>query len=127
MPHWVPSFQLAFSVAVSLGALSIAVRTWMHGKPGTRERRIAVAGLVGWQAAVLIAIYGLWQYTGSLALIGTNDGLERGRRVWDLERTLHLPSEASFQSVFLPHHTFIKFLNLYYVLAHYNVLLLMLA
>jgi hypothetical protein len=126
MPHWVPSWQLAVTVAGSLGAVALAVRIRMRGKPGARARKIALAGLFGWQAAVLIAIYGLWQFTGSLASVDTNHGVDRGRQIWNLERRLHLPSEASFQSVFLPHHTFIRFLNLYYVLAHYNVLLLML-
>ncbi len=127
MPHWVPSWQLAATVAGSLAAISVALRSRMRGKTGTRERRLALAGLIGWQAAVLIAAYGLWQYTGSKALVGTSDGVDRGRRLWDFERRLHLPSEASFQRLFLPHHTFVRFLNLYYVGAHYNVLLLMLA
>ncbi len=126
MPHWVPSFRLAITVALSLGGVSLAVRLWMHGRSGPRVRKYALAGLVGWQAAILVGIYALWQYAGSLSLIGTNDGLQRGRTLWDLERTMHLPSEASFQQVFLPHHTLIRFLNIYYVIAHYNVLLLML-
>ena len=39
----------------------------------------------------------------------------------------HLPSEESFQALFLPHQRSSSSLNLYYVVAHYNVLLLMLA
>jgi hypothetical protein len=127
MPHWVPSWQLAVTVAGGLAVVFLPLRWWVRGKDDTRSRRLAFAGLVGWQAAVLIAAYGLWQYTGSKALYGTVDGIDRGRRLWDFERDLHLPSEASFQRLFLPHHTFVKFLNLYYVVAHYNVLLLMLA
>jgi hypothetical protein len=127
MPHWVPSWQLAVTVAGGLAVVFLPLRWWVRGKDDTRSRRLAFAGLVGWQAAVLIAAYGLWQYTGSKALYGTVDGVDRGRRLWDFERDLHIPSEASFQRLFLPHHTFVKFLNLYYVVAHYNVLLLMLA
>ena len=127
MPHWVPSWQLAVTVAGCLAVVSLALRWWVRGKDRTRDKRLAVTGLVGWQAAVLIAAYGLWQYTGSKALYGTVDGIDRGRRLWDFERRLHMPNEASFQRLFLPHHTFVKFLNLYYVGAHYNVLLLMLA
>ena len=126
MPHWVPSWQLAVTVAGCVAVVSVGLRIWMRGKTGTRERRLALTGLIGWQAAVLVAAYGLWQYTGSLALVGTNDGLDRGRRLWDFERRLHLPSEASFQRLFLPHHAVVRFLNLYYVVAHYNVLLIML-
>jgi PAP2 superfamily len=127
MPHWVPTWQLAVTVAGAVAVVSVGLRLWTRGKDGTRERRLALTGLIGWQAAVLIAAYGLWQFTGSKALIGTSDGVERGRRLWNLERDLHLPSEASFQRLFLPHHAVVKFLNLYYVVAHYNVLLLMLA
>ena len=127
MPHWVPSWQLAFTVAGCLGVASLVVRIWMRGRKSPRDRKIALAGVFGWQASVLIGIYGLWQFTGSLATVDTSNGIERGRRLWDLERTLHLPSEGSFQALFLPHHGVIKFLNLYYILAHYNVLLLMLA
>ena len=127
MPHWVPSWQLAVTVAGCLGAVSLGLRLWTRGKDGARDHRIALTGMVGWQAAVLIAAYGLWQYTGSIALVGTTDGIDRGHRLWDFERRLHIPSEASFQRLFLPHHTFVRFLNLYYVVAHYNVLLIMLA
>jgi hypothetical protein len=127
MPHWVPSWQLAVTVAGAVALVCLPVRYWARDKPGTRERRLGLAAMVGWQAAVLIAAYGLWQYTGSKALVGTTDGVDRGHRLWDFERRLHLPSEASFQHLFLPHHTFVRFLNLYYVVAHYNVLLIMLA
>lgn len=127
MPHWVPSWQLSATVALSLAAVSLVVRIWVHGKPGPRKHKIAVGGIIGWQAGLLIGIYALWQFAGSLAVVNTSRGIERGQRLWDLERTLHLPSEASFQSIFLPHHLLIRFLNLYYVVAHYNVLLLMLA
>ncbi len=127
MPHWVPSWQLAVTVAGCLAAVCLPLRYWTRDKAGTRERRLGLAGMAGWQAAVLIAAYGLWQYTGSQALVGTVDGVDRGHRLWDFERRLHIPSEASFQRLFLPHHTFVRFLNLYYVVAHYNVLLLMLA
>ena len=127
MPHWVPSWQLAVTVAASLGLVSLVIRFAARAKSTTKERRFAIGGLIGWQAAVLIAIYGLWQYTGSLSVVNTNHGIERGRRIWDLERAWHFPSEASFQQVFLPHHLVIRFLNLYYVIAHYNGLILMLA
>lgn len=127
MPHWVPSWQLAVTVAGGLALVCLPVRYWTRDKTGARARRLAFAGMAGWQAAVLIAAYGLWQYTGSKALYGTADGIDRGHRLWDFERRLHIPSEAWFQRLFLPHHTLVRFLNFYYVIAHYNVLLLMLA
>ena len=38
MPHWVPSWQLAVTVAGGLAVVSVALRLWMRGKDGTRER-----------------------------------------------------------------------------------------
>ncbi len=129
MPHWVPSSALAFAVAGGLAALSVAVRVWVrrsevHGGPA--RPKSAVSALFAWEAAIIIAIYGFWQYAGSLALIQTSNGVERGQGIWDLERTLHLPSEHWVQSLFLPFGWLIQFFNIYYVLAHYNVLLIML-
>jgi hypothetical protein len=127
MPHWVPSWQLAVTVAACLAAVSLAGRLWLHlytRRTGDPQRNWAVAAMGGWQVAILIAIYGMWQWVGSLALVGSGDGLERGQRLWDLERHLGLPSEKSFQELFLPHEWLIKFFDIYYVIAHYNVLLL---
>ena len=60
--------------------------------------------------------------------MNADDGIERGRRLWDIERDLALAERGSRSSpLFLPHAWLIHFLNLYYVIAHYNVLLLMLA
>ncbi len=126
MPHWVPSWQLAFSVAAGVGSVCLAIRFALRDRTSVRARRGAVAALIGWEAAILVALYGLWQFVGSRALIGTEDGVERGRRLWQYERDVHLPSEATVQSWFTPHPLLIKFLNLYYVVAHYNVLLIML-
>src|SRR5947209_8023435 len=109
MPHWVPSWQLAVSVAAGVGAVCLAIRFMLRGREGVRARRGEVAAVIGWQAAILVAGYGLWQYVGSRALIGTEDGVDRGRRLWQYERDLHLPNEATVQSWFTPHPLLIKF------------------
>jgi PAP2 superfamily len=130
MPHWVPSWQLAVTVAGSLGLIAVAVRVWLRiqkAKDGPQRPKIAIAALAGWEIAIVIGLYGFWQLAGSLSTVDLTNGVKRGEHLWNLERDLHLPSEKSIQSFFLPHEWFIKFLDLYYVLAHYNVLLIMLA
>jgi hypothetical protein len=130
MPHWVPSWQLAVTVAGSIGLISFGVRTWLRvtkARGGPNRPKISIAALAGWEIAIVIGLYGFWQLAGSLSSVDLSRGVERGQRLWKLERTLHLPSEKSVQSLFLSHEWLIKFLNLYYVLAHYNVLLIMLA
>jgi hypothetical protein len=130
MPHWVPSWQLAVTVAASVGFVSMLVRTWLRiakAHDGTSRPKTEIAALAGWEIAIVIGLYGFWQLAGSLSTVDLSRGVERGQHLWNLERDLHLPSEKSIQSLFLSHEWFIKFLNLYYVLAHYNVLLIMLA
>jgi hypothetical protein len=130
MPHWVPSWQLAVTVAGSIGLVAVLVRSWLRintARGGPNRPKTAFAALAGWEIAIVIGLYGFWQLAGSLSTVDLSRGVERGQHLWNLERDLHLPSEKSIQAFFLPHEWFIKFLNLYYVLAHYNVLLIMLA
>jgi hypothetical protein len=130
MPHWVPSWQLAVTVAGSIALVSVVVRAWLRiekARGGANRPKSAMAALAGWEIAIVIGLYGFWQLAGSLSTIDLSKGVDRGQHLWNLERDLHLPSEKSIQSFFLPHEWFIKFLNFYYVLAHYNVLLIMLA
>jgi PAP2 superfamily len=130
MPHWVPSWQLAVTVAGSVGLVSVIARTWLRiakARGGPDRPKTAIAALAGWEIAIIIGLYGFWQLAGSLSTVDLSKGVQRGQHLWNLERDLHLPSEKSVQSFFLPHEWFIKFLDLYYVIAHYNVLLIMLA
>jgi hypothetical protein len=130
MPHWVPSWQLSITVASAVAVVSAAAQLWLRHRARAGEaplRKTAVTALLGWEVAILIGLYGMWQLAGSISVMGGEDGLARGRRIWDIERTLHLPGEATVQSAFLPHPWLVQFFNWYYVLAHYNVLLLMLA
>jgi hypothetical protein len=47
----------------------------------------------------------------------------RGRWIWHLERTIHLPSEAVVQRAFLPHPLVVQVLDLYYAVLHFPVLI----
>jgi hypothetical protein len=55
--------------------------------------------------------------------VHVDEAFVNGRWVWDLERTLHLPSEVSFQGLFLPHPDVMRALNVYYAGAHVPVLI----
>ncbi|MCW2549281.1 MAG: hypothetical protein JWN96_3741 [Mycobacterium sp.] len=130
MPHWVPSWQLAVTVAGSIGFVAAVIRTWLRiekVRGGPKRPKTAIAALAGWEIAIIIGLYGFWQLAGSLSTVDLSNGVQRGQRLWNLERDLHLPSEKSIQSAFISHEWLIKFLNIYYVIAHYNVLLIMLA
>ena len=79
-------------------------------------------GGVAWEAALLFALYGLWQFAGSSTVMSPGGALPRARWLWHAERLLHLPSETSVQRLFLPHPLLIQAFNLYYDVLHFPVL-----
>ncbi|MFB7501895.1 phosphatase PAP2 family protein [Streptomyces sp. NPDC056161] len=54
-----------------------------------------------------------------LAAGHTGEALHNARRVWDLERTLHLPDEATVQSALLHGDVLVHLANTYYATVHF--------
>lgn len=79
-----------------------------------------------YEAALIIALYALWQLVGTLAGSGDYSAVTRGRWIWDTERTLHLPDEHTLQSWVLPHPLIVQAANLYYATMHFTVLIIFL-
>jgi hypothetical protein len=79
-----------------------------------------------YEAALIIALYGLWQLVGSLNGAGDYTAVTRGKWIWNAERTLHLPSEHMLQGWVLPHPLLVQTLNLYYATMHFTVLIIFL-
>ena len=79
-----------------------------------------------YEAALIIALYALWQLVGSLAGSGDYTAVTRGRWIWDTERALHLPDEHTLQSWVLPHPLLVQAANLYYATMHFTVLIIFL-
>jgi hypothetical protein len=88
-----------------------------------RQHKMAVAGAITREAALLFGLFSLWQFAGSFSVMGPGGALARGRWIWHLERLLRLPSEASIQRVFLPHPLIVQGMNLYYDSLHFPVLI----
>ena len=86
-------FGLAAGVLGALGLLA----------PWLRRPRLTSAAAYCREAGVIIALYVLWQLLLDQLVVHVGGAVERGQWIWDLERTLHLPSEASFQRLVLPH------------------------
>jgi len=91
--------------------------------PGPWPRRLALAAGVALEAAVLLALFALWQLAGSFSLIGPAGALARARWIWHTERVVHLPSETEIQRAFLAHPLLVETLNLYYASLHFVVLI----
>ncbi len=103
---WLP-YEYAFEIAAVLIVLVVAL--W---RVDNRAARISVA--TGRELAVVMLLYGTWQYIRQLAITKTVGATQNARRLWDLEQDLHMPSEVSLQKVFIDNKPIMQFLNIYY-------------
>jgi hypothetical protein len=67
---------------------------------------------------VLNILFIIWRVVGRVSLFHEAGAFNRGRWIWNLERTLHLPSEATLQGSILGHATLSRICNGYYEYAH---------
>ena len=86
-------------------------------------RRLAMAAGIAQEAAILLALFALWQLAGSFSLVGPDGALARAQWIWHAERVVHLPSETEIQRAFLGHPLLVQALNLYYASLHFVVLI----
>lgn len=78
------------------------------------------------QIALVGLLFVLYRFGRELAGDHVAQAVNNGSSLWDLERTLHLPSEASFQQLFLDRREVVSAANWYYVGAHFPVPILFL-
>jgi hypothetical protein len=104
-------WRWALVLAVVLGAAGAA--SWRSPRA-----RVRGAGAFAREAALVLALYALWNYAGKLAVVHVDEAFANGRAIWRLEQALHLPSEVGFQELFLPYPEVMRALNVYYVGAH---------
>jgi hypothetical protein len=99
------------------------------GQLGLLVRRGVVATVALWirQAALLCALYALWQVVLNHLVVHTEGAISRALWIWRTERRLHLPSEVAVQRAALHHPNLVKFCNDYYSVVHFPALIIMLA
>jgi PAP2 superfamily len=75
-------------------------------------------GLIALDIVVLNVLFILWRVVGRVSVFHEAGAVARGRWIWNLERTLHLPNEAAMQRMIVPHETLSRLANGYYEYAH---------
>lgn len=70
------------------------------------------------ELTLMLVLYGLWQYAGSLSLGRRDQAMARGRDIWHFERLLPVPNERSVQHLVLGHRTLVHWLNEFYAEVH---------
>lgn len=118
------SFQVTWREAAiaSLCALVVAALAAVASRraAGARWGRVAK---IAWEAGMLLGLYALWQFAGSLSDASRLGAVRRAEWIWHFERAIALPSETAIQRVFLPHPLLVQGLNLYYAVLHFPVLI----
>jgi PAP2 superfamily len=88
-----------------------------------RRPRLRATSVFMQETALVLALFALWQFAGSFAVVGPGGALSRSRWIWHFERVVYLPSETTLQGWFLPHPLLVQFFNLYYDSLHFPVLI----
>jgi PAP2 superfamily len=103
---WLP-YRIAFEMALALVICVLILSRF-------RNRGLRVAVATGKELAIVMALYGTWQYIRSRAITRTVGAMENARWLWDLEQRMHLPSEAAFEKAFINNRPVMIFMNIYY-------------
>jgi hypothetical protein len=112
------TWQQAVLIAAAVGVPALLWR------PTGRRLRWVAAGLR--EAALVLALFGLWQIVGGLAKNNATGALAHGRWIWHAERLSHIPSEVTLQHEILGHPWFVQACNAFYIYGHFNGLILLL-
>ena len=86
--------------------------------PDVAVKRLRGVSALGREIALLLGLFTLWRVVGSVSILSESSAFDRGRWLWRVERTLHLPSELSLQKQVLPHAVLVQVLNVFYLAAH---------
>ncbi|MFD5538742.1 phosphatase PAP2 family protein [Streptomyces sp. NPDC127079] len=68
---------------------------------------------------LVAGLFLVYKFGRQLATGHTAEALHNAHRIWDLERTLHLPSEVGVQSALLHGDTLVHVANTYYATVHF--------
>jgi hypothetical protein len=118
---WLPT-----SDAIAIASVCAVVGVPLLARP-PRSPSLGYSGILLRELAMTLGLYSLWGIIGHLATTATTGAFDRGQRVWDLERTLHLPNEATLQAHLLGHEWLFRFLNAYYAFVHATSVVVFLA
>jgi hypothetical protein len=115
VPNLALTWQQGAGLTVGLAVLAAGLRY------ARASRARAVSPFAG-EAAIIAALYSLWQLAGTLSVEGTDGAFARARWIIRVEHDWHLPSEVDIQGWVLPHRWLSQFCNLYYAGMHFAAL-----
>jgi hypothetical protein len=121
---WLP-WKAALALAAALAIVPFLVVIGLFARPKRRGPRFAMS--FARETAVVLGLYALWQYAGTLALLHVDGAVNRGHWIWDFEHRVHLPSELTVQHVVMHSSLLVQALNLFYATMHFPGMIAFLA
>jgi hypothetical protein len=86
--------------------------------PGLSRQRVQGIATGVREIGVIVGLFVLWKVASAVSITDTAGAFARGRWIWNLERTLRLPSELGVQGGVLGHPGAVQVLNVFYLAAH---------
>ena len=113
---WLP-WKAALALAAALAIVPFLVVIGLFAKP--RQRGVQYALGFARETAVVLGLYALWQFAGTLSLLHVTGAVARGRWIYELQNDLHLPSELTVQHAVLKSSLVVQALNIFYATFHF--------
>jgi hypothetical protein len=113
---WLP-WKAALALAAALAILPFLVVVGLFAKPAHRGVQYALS--FARETAVVLGLYALWQFAGTLSLEKVDGAVLRGRWLYDLSHNLHVPNELSVQHLVLHSSLLVQALNIFYATVHF--------
>ncbi len=117
---WLP-WKAALALAVALAIVPFLVVIGLFAKP--RHRGVGYALSFARETAVVLGLYSLWQFAGTLSLLKVDGAVARGRWIFHFERRLHLPGELWVQHLVLRSSLLTQALNVFYATVHFPAMI----
>ena len=117
---WLP-WKAALALAAALAIVPFLVVIGLFAKP--RSRRVQYALSFARETAVVLALYALWQFAGTLSLLQVVGAVARGRWIFHFEQHVHVPTELRVQHAVLDSSVVTQALNVFYATVHFPAMI----
>jgi hypothetical protein len=117
---WLP-WKAALALAAALAIVPFLVVIGLFARP--RHRGVQYALSFARETAVVLGLYALWQFAGTLSLLQVTGAVARGRWIFHFERRLHLPGELWVQHLVLKSSLLTQALNIFYATVHFPAMI----
>ncbi len=97
--------------AILLAGLFAASSAALRGSAAPKAR---LAAQFLHESTIIAVLYAAWIYVGRFTLLQIDGAVARAETLWDWERAIRMPNEASIQDFFMSAPETVQFANLYY-------------